>query len=82
MWTKTFTVLRDALCLLVGGYLLIHEGLKASPSAVLLVVYMVIVTSPGTFAAKWLGGSSTATDGSSSAQPLPSSSPDSSSPSS
>jgi hypothetical protein len=81
VWTKTFTVLRDVLCLVVGGYLLIREGQKPMPSAVLLVIYMVIVTSPGTFAAKWLGGSNTDTAGSSSPQPSSSPSSESSSPS-
>lgn len=81
MWQKIFTVLRDGLCLAVGGYLLIHEGLQPMPNATLLVIYTAIVTSPGTLAARWLGKSSTDTAGSSSPQPSPSSSPESSSPS-
>lgn len=62
MWTKIFTVIRDAACLLIGGGLLIHEGLQMEPSPVLMVVYMVIVTSPGAFAARWLGQSNSTVD--------------------
>lgn len=56
MWTPPtwFKVLRDLVCLAVGGWGVIHEELSGHPSPTVLAVYAVMMVSPGVLAAGWL----------------------------
>lgn len=62
MWQKTVVVARDMVTFLAGLGMFVREGLTDSPNATLLVIYAVIATAPGTFAAAWLGRTTAASE--------------------
>lgn len=66
------TVVRDMVCLGLGGWGVIHEELSGKPSLGVLALYGVLMVAPGALATWWLAQSGT---GSPSPLPPPEPSP-------